>query len=71
MLKVIIAILLLAILASLISGAFFFLKDQGETKRTMYSLGIRVTLAILLVLCISYGLFSGELSMNAPWHQRY
>lgn len=68
MLKIIILILLLAVIASLVSGAVFFFKDQGETKRTMYALGVRITLASLLILCIIYGVLSGELSLNAPWH---
>lgn len=68
MLKIIILILLLAVIASLVSGAVFFFKDQGETKRTMYALGVRITLASLLILCIIYGVHSGELSLNAPWH---
>ncbi len=70
MLKIIIAILFLAILVSLGSGAVFFFKDQGETKRTMYSLGIRVTLALLLMICVTYGVVSGELTLSAPWHGR-
>lgn len=69
MLKVTIVILLLAIIASLTSGAVFFFKDQGETKRTLYMLGIRVTLAILLMVCVTWGVLSGQLSLNAPWHQ--
>ena len=70
MLKAVIVILLLAIIASLVSGAIFFFKDQGQTKRTMYSLGVRITLAVLLMICVTYGVLSGELTLNAPWHQR-
>ncbi len=68
MLKVIIVILLVAIIVSLGSGAVFFFKDQGESRRTLYALGVRVTLAVLLVLCLTYGVLSGELTLNAPWH---
>ena len=68
MLKVIIAVLLVAILLSLGSGAVFFFKDQGEGKRTLYALGLRVTLAVLLILCLVYGVLSGQLTLNAPWH---
>lgn len=70
MLKVIIVLLLVAILISLGSGAVFFFKDRGESKRTLYALGIRVTLAVLLMICITYGVISGELALNAPWHNR-
>lgn len=69
MLKVIILILLVAMIISLVSGAVFFFKDQGGTKRTLYALGVRITLAVLLIICVTYGVFSGQLRLNAPWHQ--
>jgi hypothetical protein len=68
MLKAIIVILLIGIILSLGSGAVFFFKDQGEGKRTLYALGVRITLAVLLVICLVYGVLSGELALNAPWH---
>ena len=68
MLKVVIFLLLLAMIASLASGAVFFFKDQGESKRTLYALGVRVTLAVLLILTVSWGLYSGQLTLSAPWH---
>ena len=68
MIKIIIVLLLIAIVVSLFSGAFFFFKDQGGTKRTLYALGIRITLAILLMITITYGVMSGQLALNAPWH---
>lgn len=68
MLKVIIVILLIAIILSLGSGAVFFFRNQGESRRTLHALGVRVTLAVLLVLCLTYGVLSGELTLNAPWH---
>ncbi len=69
MLKVIIVILLFGIIASLFSGAVFFFQDQGnERKRTLYALGIRVSLAVLLMICIVYGVASGQLTPSAPWY---
>jgi hypothetical protein len=50
------------------TGAVFFFKDQGSTKRTLYALGVRITLAVLLMITITYGIFSGQLQLNAPWH---
>lgn len=71
-LKIIIVVLFLAILASLSSGLVFLLKDMGgSSKRTLYALGVRITLAALLVLCIWYGYYSGILSNNAPWAGQY
>ncbi len=71
-LKIIIVILFLAVLASLSSALVFLLKDMGapDSKRTLYALGIRITLAALLLLCIFYGFYSGILSSQAPWDAR-
>ena len=44
-LKVLIVILFIAILISLSSALVFLLKDiQSKSKRTLYALGIRITL---------------------------
>ena len=67
MLKAIILFLLAGVLASLVGSAIFFFQDQGRTKRTVYMLGIRVTFAVLLVICVTYGILSGELTISAPW----
>jgi hypothetical protein len=67
MLKFIIAVLALAMLVSLFSSAFFLLKDKGNTVRAFYSLRVRVTIAMLLLLTIGYGLFTGQLGINSPW----
>ena len=67
MLKIIILLLLAGILISLVFGFVFFYKDKGRSKRTLYALGVRVTLAILLIIVVFYGLSTGQLSMQAPW----
>ncbi len=54
--KSIIIVLIVGILLSLASSLFFLFKDRGEGKRTVYGLGIRVTLAILLIILVAYGL---------------
>ena len=68
--KVLIVILLLGVIASLFSGLVFLFKDSGvpESRRTLYALGLRITLATLLLLVIFYGLYTGELGLNARWH---
>ena len=68
MLKVIIVVLAIANILCLGSGAVFFFKDQGEGKRTLYALGLRVSLAALLVITLVYGVMTGQLGLNAPWH---
>jgi len=69
MLKIIILILLIAMIISLTSGAFFLLKDKGKGDRTRKALQVRVTLASLLILTIAYGIMSGQLTLDAPWHR--
>ncbi|MFC6633920.1 DUF2909 domain-containing protein [Microbulbifer taiwanensis] len=72
-LKVVIVFLFLAVLASLSSALFFLLRDMGapQSRRTLYALGIRITLATLLLLAIWYGFDSGTLSNTAPWADKY
>ena len=67
MLKFIIAVLAIAMLISLFSSAFFLLKDKGNTVRALYALRVRVTIAMLLLATIGYGLFTGQLGLNSPW----
>ena len=72
MLKAIIVILLIGVLISLFSGLGFLFKDSDITgsKRTLIALGIRITLAGMLLAVTGYGLYSGELQLDAPWHGR-
>lgn len=74
MLKVIIFVLLIGVVLSLFSGLIFLFKDSDrqDSKRTLYALGIRITLAAALLLTVFYGLYTGQLEMgsNAPWHDR-
>jgi len=67
-LKPTIAILFIAILISLAASVIFLLKDQGSRDRTRKLLGIRIVLAIALLSVISYGLWSGQLTISAPWY---
>ncbi|MCV6604170.1 MAG: DUF2909 domain-containing protein [Porticoccaceae bacterium] len=70
-LKVVIVLLLIGVVASLASGLVFLFKDLGGRKRTLYALGIRIGLAVLLMVAIAYGVYTGELGLQAPWHGRY
>ena len=68
MLKVIIIVLFIGLVISLFSGLGFLMKDQGNaSKRTLYALGIRVTLAAVLLIVIGYGFATGQLKSKAPW----
>lgn len=67
-LKVVIVILFIGVVLSLSAGLRFLLKDAGNSsKRTLYALGVRVTLASLMIICIAYGFYSGILTPTAPW----
>lgn len=68
MLRALIVVLLVGIVISLVTGFVFFYKDKGRSKRVMYALGVRVTLAIILMICVFYGFSSGELTMQTPWN---
>lgn len=68
LLKIIIILLFIGVLISLSSGLVFLLKDMvSPSQRTVYALGIRITLATLLMSCIFYGLYTGQLGSQAPW----
>jgi len=71
-LKALIVIEFIALVICLSSGFVFLMKDIGvvpESKRTLYALGTRITIAALLMLTIGYGIQSGKLKNNAPWNQ--
>ena len=72
MLKLVIVVLFIAVVASLSSGLVFLLKDVSsqESKRTLWALGIRVTLAVALLSCIAFGLHTGQLGSTAPWDRQ-
>jgi hypothetical protein len=71
-LKLLIVILFVAILVSLARSAIFLIKDQGnrDRDRTRKALAVRVTLAVLLLGLVTYGVLTGELTISAPWHHR-
>ena len=69
-LKALIVFLLFGVFVSLFTGLGFLFKDSGNpgSKRMLYALGIRIGFAAALLLAVGYGLASGELTLNAPWH---
>ena len=69
MLKVAIVLLMIALVASLGSGFYYLMVDQGDKtkRRTFHSLGVRLTLAICLAALIVYGVATGQLGHRNPW----
>jgi hypothetical protein len=70
-LKFLIVVLLLALMASLGAGFYFLMVDQGNVRkrRLVNSLGVRLSLAVTLMLLIVYGVSSGRLQSQAPWER--
>ena len=67
LLKAAIVLCIVVIFISLTSGLFFLFKDKGKTKYTVYSLGVRVSAAIILLILVAYGLYNGQLGNQVPW----
>jgi len=69
MLKTVIALLMIALVASLASGLVFLMSDQGnpEKKRLFTSLGVRLGIGACLLLVILYGVMTGQLGHQNPW----
>jgi len=67
MIKIVIAIILLLALISLTSGFFFLIKDGAKSTRLLTSLKYRIGLIVLLIVVVSYGFWSGQLTTHSPW----
>jgi len=72
MLKTLMLILLIALIASLFGGLNFLVKDLGgnNKKRLLYALGLRVSLAVMLIGTIIYGAYTGQIKSQAPWDKQ-
>jgi hypothetical protein len=58
MFDILIILTMLGIIISLGMGLYFLVKDRGETRRTVWSLTIRVGLAVLLLIILAIGFMS-------------
>ena len=69
MLKTAIVLFMIALIASLGSGFYYLMTDQGDKnqRRTFHSLGIRLVLAFCLAGLIVSGVASGKLGHSTPW----
>jgi cytochrome bd-type quinol oxidase subunit 2 len=57
--KILVFSIIIAIFISLTGGLFFLAKDQGKSRRTMYSLTVRVALSISLFVLLFIGYMMG------------
>jgi hypothetical protein len=69
LLNVVILILLMALIASLGSGFYYLMVDQGDKtkRRVLHSLGVRLGLTIGLITIVVYGVATGQLGHSTPW----
>ncbi|WP_428035201.1 twin transmembrane helix small protein [Amphritea sp.] len=67
MLKTAIVIIFILIIITLFAGLYFLLKDQSRSRRTVKSLALRVSLAVLLLIIILLGFYTGELKLRTPF----
>ncbi len=58
MINLLIIVVMFGIIISLGSGLYYLVQDRGETERTVISLSIRVSLAILLLVLLALGFIS-------------
>ncbi len=58
MINLLIIVVMFGIIISLGSGLYYLVQDRGETERTVISLSIRVSLAVLLLVLLALGFIS-------------
>ena len=61
MAKFLVLLLLAAILVSLFSGLFFLNRDEGDSRRTLRALTVRITLSVLLFLVLLIAWLTGAI----------
>ncbi|WP_151445019.1 DUF2909 family protein [Halomonas lysinitropha] len=61
LLKILIALVFLAMVTSLAMGAGFLIRDGSRSRRVLISLKVRVALAALLLALLGYGYTLGGL----------
>jgi hypothetical protein len=67
--KTVIVLLFIGNIIALGTAFVTLMQDQGgASKRTANWLLVRVGLAILLLVAVVYGLWTGDLGMSAPWY---
>ena len=59
MIKLLIVVVLVAIVASLVSGLFHLVKDEGQSKRMVNALTVRIVLSVLLFVLLFVAWRSG------------
>lgn len=66
-LKLLIIINFIVLVVVLFSGLFFVYNEKGKGRKTLYTLSLRVGLAISLMTFLGYGIATGQVGHSAPW----
>jgi len=66
--KIAVVVLLVGILISLGSGLIFLLKDQGNSKRTVKALTVRIALSLLVFALLMLGYLAGWIQPHGIMH---
>jgi hypothetical protein len=63
--KILIVVLLLAIVASLVAGGFFLVRDPSRSRRTLNALTWRVALQLTLIIFLVLAFLMGWIHPHA------
>jgi len=67
--KLLAAVMLLAILISLGTGFFYLMKDKGQSDRTVKALTVRIALSVTLFVLLLIAAATGLITPHAPFPQ--
>ena len=69
LIKILIVLVLLAIVASLGSGLFFLVKDEGDSKRMLRALTLRISLSVALFILLFIAWYTGAIQPHGAMPQ--
>jgi hypothetical protein len=67
LIKILIVVVLVAIILSLFSGLFHLVKEEGESKRMVNALTVRIVLSVALFILLFIAWYAGLIT---PHHVR-
>jgi cytochrome bd-type quinol oxidase subunit 2 len=67
LIKILIVVVLLAIILSLFSGLFHLVKEEGESKRMVNALTVRIALSVALFILL---FIAWRMGLITPHHVR-
>jgi hypothetical protein len=67
LIKILIIVVLVAIILSLFSGLFHLVKEEGESKRMVNALTVRIVLSVALFILLFIAWYAGLIT---PHHVR-